>query len=136
VAFLAMAVSDYEPEPVAGKIISADEEIMIRCQRAPKVIQRVREWSPEVFLVGFKLLCGADEATLVDAARRACDETGADVTLANDLRLRQAGRHTVHLAGPGVPAVTFAPGPDLASRVVSAVFSLAPARASRPVGGA
>jgi phosphopantothenate-cysteine ligase len=136
VAFLAMAVSDYEPVAVPGKIDSTEEEYLIRCRRTTKVIQRVRDWSPRVFLVGFKLLSGVDEATLVHAARRACDESRADVTLANDLRLLRSGRHTVHLVGPGMPTQTFPPGPDLASRVVSAVFSVLPVRSRRPDGGA
>jgi phosphopantothenate-cysteine ligase len=126
-AFLAMAVSDYEPVPVEGKIDSTADEYLIRCRRTPKVIRRVRDWSPHLFLVGFKLLSGVDEESLIAAARRACNETGADVTLANDLRLLRAGRHTIHLVRPGRDVRTFPPGQDLASRVVSAVFELLPA---------
>ena len=56
VAFLAMAVSDYEPDAVSGKLSSARSELLIRCVRTPKVIRSVRDWAPSIYLVGFKLL--------------------------------------------------------------------------------
>ena len=45
VAFLAMAVSDFEPEPYAGKLDSDVETTVIRGRRTPKVIRSVRDWS-------------------------------------------------------------------------------------------
>ena len=59
VAFLAMAVSDYEPAPVIGKVGSNESELVVRCRRTPKVIRSVRDWAPSVYLVGFKLLSRA-----------------------------------------------------------------------------
>jgi phosphopantothenoylcysteine synthetase/decarboxylase len=56
VAFLAMAVSDFAPKPIAGKISSETQTLTIECHRQPKVIQSVRDWSPGTYLVGFKLL--------------------------------------------------------------------------------
>lgn len=135
-AFLAMAVSDYEPEAVAGKIESSEAELVIRCHRTPKVIRQVRSWSPGVFLIGFKLLSGVDESMLIRTALDACRETSADVTLANDLQLLRAGRHTVHMVRPGLASRTFAPGPDLASRVVSAVLAEMSERKPKRLGGA
>ena len=66
--FLAMAASDYAPEPVAGKISSDSDALTIRCVRQPKVIQHVRDWSPSTFLVGFKLLSGAPTEELIRQA--------------------------------------------------------------------
>ena len=59
VAFLTMAVSDFTPEPFAGKLDSDRGELTVRGKLAPKVIRSVRAWSPDVSLVGFKLLSGA-----------------------------------------------------------------------------
>lgn len=127
-AFLAMAVSDYEPEPVAGKLDSDNETLTIRARRAPKVIQSVRDWSPGVFLVGFKLLSRAEPSDLIREAEVACVTNRADVTVANDLRTLLEGRHTVHLVRPGHPAETFGPGPSLANDLVERVFTLAERR--------
>jgi phosphopantothenate-cysteine ligase len=128
VAFLAMAVSDFEPEPIAGKLDSEAESLVIRAPRAPKVIRSVRDWSPNVFLVGFKLLSRAREADLIREAEQACRIHRADVTVANDLQTLRAGRHTIHLVRPGHPTETLGPGPDLAERLVDRVLAWAAER--------
>ena len=126
--FLAMAVSDYEPEPVAGKIDSDEPVITIRARRAPKVIRSVRDWSPSVFLVGFKLLSRADPAALIRAAEAACLRNRADLTVANDLQTLLEDRHTVHLVRPGYPAETLGPGASIAEDLVDRVLALAAER--------
>jgi phosphopantothenate-cysteine ligase len=126
VVLLAMAVSDYEPEPSPGKIGSDAEELVIRCRRAPKVIRSVRDWAPDAYLVGFKLLSGATESELVRAAEEANLANRADLTVANDLRHYRAGRHTIHLVRPGHSVETLREEDgDLAPRLVDRIFSWA-----------
>ena len=97
IAFLAMAVSDYAPLPFAGKLSSGADDLTIRCRRLPKVIQSVRDWSPSVYLVGFKLLSNVTEDELILEGEKACLANRADLTVANDLQSLAAGKHTVHL---------------------------------------
>jgi phosphopantothenate-cysteine ligase len=131
VVILAMAVSDYEPEPVEGKLTSDPESLVIRCRRTPKVIRSVRDWAPGVFLVGFKLLSGSTFEELIRRAEEANRVNRADLTVANDLSTLRAGRHTVHLVRPGHPTETLGPGPDLADELVGRVLALADRRRSR-----
>ncbi|WP_165067692.1 phosphopantothenoylcysteine decarboxylase domain-containing protein [Paludisphaera rhizosphaerae] len=121
VAFLPMAVSDYEPEARAGKISSKIDDLSIPLRRTPKVIRSVRDWAPSVYLVGFKLLSGVPTEELIQRAHDACLLNRADLTVANDLKDVQAGRHTLHLVRPGQPTETLSPGPDLAARLVERV---------------
>ncbi len=109
--FLAMAVSDYEPEPIAGKMRSDLESLVLRCRPTPKVIASVRGWAPDAYLVGFKLLSGASVEELVAAAERINRENRCDLTIANDLRHYRAGGHTVHLVRPGQDVETYTDGP-------------------------
>jgi phosphopantothenoylcysteine synthetase/decarboxylase len=125
VAILAMAVSDFEPVPFAGKIDSDLESMTILARRAPKVIRSVRDWSPGVFLVGFKLLSRAEPAELLRAAESACRTNRADLTVANDLQTLREGRHVVHLVRPGYPTETLGPGSEIAEALVDRVFALA-----------
>ncbi len=126
VAFLAMAVSDFEPEPCAGKISSeAADTLVLRCTRTPKVIRSVRDWFPSVYLVGFKLLSGVSPEVLISQAEIASRTNRAQLTVANDLELIRQGRHTLHLVRPGVEPETLPPGADLADRLVERVFSWA-----------
>ncbi|AMV38025.1 phosphopantothenoylcysteine decarboxylase [Planctomyces sp. SH-PL62] len=121
VAFLPMAVSDYEPVPRLGKISSQFDDLAIPLRRTSKVIRSVRDWAPSVFLVGFKLLSGEPLPELIRRAQDACLINRADVTVANDLEQVRAGRHTLHLVRPGRPVETLEPGPDLAARLVDRI---------------
>lgn len=128
VAFLAMAVSDYEPDPVAGKLPSGPDDLLIRCRPTPKVIRSARDWCPDVYLVGFKLMTGATVAQMVAEAEDACRINRADLTVANDQRTVRAGRHTIHLVRPGAPVETFGPGEPIAERLVDRAFAWAHSR--------
>jgi phosphopantothenate-cysteine ligase len=122
VAFLAMAVSDYEPTPMAGKLSSDDDSLVVKCHRTPKVIRLVRDWAPSVYLVGFKLLSRVSPEELISQAEAAGRINRADLTVANDLQTLIAGKHTVHLVRSGHPTETLEPGADLAERLVEHVW--------------
>ena len=92
------------------------------------MIHAVRDWSPGVYLVGFKLLSHAPEAELIRQAEAACLSNRADLTVANDLQTVQAGRHTIHLVRPGHPTETFGPDDPIAERLVDRAFDWASAR--------
>jgi phosphopantothenate--cysteine ligase len=128
VAFLAMAASDFAPEPHSGKLSSHTETLVLRCRRLPKVIESVRDWSPSTYLVGFKLLSQADEPELIRRAAAAGITNRADLTVANDLRTVRAGRHVIHLVRPGHPTETFGPDEPIADRLVDRSFAWAAAR--------
>lgn len=125
IAVLAMAVSDYEPQPTPGKIQSDAGSLVIQCHPTPKVIRSVRSWAPSVYLVGFKLLSGASSEELIDRAEEACRVNRADLTVANDLQTLRQGRHTLHLVRPGTEPETLEPGNDLAERLVARIVSWA-----------
>jgi len=118
IAFLAMAVSDFEPDAFAGKLDSGVATLVIRGHRTPKVIQSVRDWSPGVYLVGFKLLSRAEPTDLIREAEAACRVNRADLTVANDLQTIRAGAHTIHLVRPGHTTETIGPGEGVAERLV------------------
>lgn len=129
VAFLAMAVADFEPEPFGGKISSGIRKLQIYGRPTPKVIRSVREWAPHVYLVGFKLLSGATTAELIETARRACRTNQADLTVANDQSTVRSGRHTIHLVRPEGPVESFGPEDDIAARLVDRALHWAAERA-------
>jgi phosphopantothenate-cysteine ligase len=132
IAFLAMAVSDFAPEPVEGKLSSDTSTLTIQCHRQPKVIQSVRDWSPETYLVGFKLLSNAPESELIRQAEEACRTNRADLTVANDLKTVQANEHTIHLVRTGQSTETYGPEGDIAEQLVDRVFTWAGDRSPGP----
>jgi phosphopantothenoylcysteine synthetase/decarboxylase len=125
VAVLAMAVSDFEPEPYAGKIGSEAESLVVRCRPTPKVIRSIRDWAPSVYLVGFKLLSRSDRAELIRRAGDAGRINRAELTVANDLQALRQGRHALHLVRPDAEPETLEPGADLADRLVGRIMTWA-----------
>ncbi|MBM4342788.1 MAG: hypothetical protein FJ100_05375 [Deltaproteobacteria bacterium] len=98
----AMAVADFAPRPVAGKLMSrkdslgggADgtpESLTLELAPTAKAIDRVKREAPRTWLLGFKLLAGADRETLVRAAAHLAQRSGADAVFANDIRDHRAG---------------------------------------------
>src|SRR5206468_4115242 len=115
-----------------GKLDSEVETMVIRGRRSSKVIRSVRAWSPDVYLVGFKLMSRVEVPALVAQAELACRVNHADLTVANDLQTLRAGRHTVHLVRPGRAVETLGPDEALADRLVDRVFAW---MAERRAGG-
>ena len=126
VLFLAMAASDFAPEPQTGKLASDRETLEIRCRRLPKVIESVRDRAPTSYLVGFKLLSGASDAELIRRAESAGRTNRADLTVANDLQTVRAGRHVIHLVRPGQPTETYGPDEPIADRLLDRVIAWTP----------
>lgn len=122
---LAMAVSDYEPEPRLGKLESSAETLDVHCRRTPKVILAVRGQAPDAYLVGFKLLSGSTREALSTAGHDACRINRSNATIANDLSSLREERHEVLLVPARGPAEHFAPGDDLADRLAKRLLDAA-----------
>lgn len=85
VAVLAAAVSDYSAIKEEGKISSDLDELSIRMKKNPKIISKVKEWNPNLYLVGFKLLANVSKEELIRVAQEANRKNNADLTVANSI---------------------------------------------------
>lgn len=66
----------------AGKMPS-DEPPIIHFKKAPKVLGQIKEWQPNVTLVGFKLEATDDEEFLLSRARLRMESANAQLMVAN-----------------------------------------------------
>ncbi len=101
-----MAVSDYTPVYMTSleevqtsqdltefltkqnnqaKISSKDEVQVLFLKKNPKIISLVKEWNPNIHLVGFKLLVDVTEEELIQVARASLEKNSANLIIANDL---------------------------------------------------
>mgnify|MGYP000914337566 FL=1 len=115
-----MAVSDYKPVYMAGfeevlassdlaeflgksnaesKISSADDYQVLFLKKNPKIISKVKEWNPNIRLIGFKLLVGVSKEELLAAARASLEKNQAELIVANDLTEISSGQHHAYLLG-------------------------------------
>ncbi|AXQ79737.1 phosphopantothenate--cysteine ligase [Streptococcus chenjunshii] len=113
-----MAVSDYTPvymtdldeakqakdltkllmkENQEQKISSAAEYQVLFLKKTPKVISLVKQWNPQIRLIGFKLLVGVPKDELFAAATKSLINNQADYILANDLSEITADTHHAFL---------------------------------------
>lgn len=124
-----MAVSDYTPVYMTGldkvehtddlssllhkqnketKISSKDDYQVLFLKKTPKVISHVKEWNPDILLIGFKLLVDVSKEELFAVARDSIQRNRADYILANDLTEIGPNQHLAHLVSEteAIPATT------------------------------
>ena len=115
-----MAVSDYKPVYMAGfeevlasldlaefleksnsesKISSDDDYQVLFLKKNPKIISKVKEWNPNIRLIGFKLLVGVSKEELLATARASLEKNQAELIVANDLTEISNGQHHAYLLG-------------------------------------
>jgi Phosphopantothenoylcysteine synthetase/decarboxylase len=101
----AAAVSDYRPVAKhEGKLSSYSEDLTLRLVPTPKLLPRLKGWSPgPLRVLGFKLTAGADAAGRAAAVGRLFAGGGVDAVVHNDmdeLGIAGAGR-TFRIYRPG-----------------------------------
>ena len=84
VVVLAAAVSDFRVKNRADTKIKSGKSLTLELEPTPKIIDRVKELQPDVFLVGFK--AETSEEKLVEEARKQIERAKSDLVVANTLR--------------------------------------------------
>lgn len=123
-----MAVSDYKPVYMAGfeevlassdltefleksnsesKISSDDDYQVLFLKKNPKIISKVKEWNPNIRLIGFKLLVGVSKEELLTTARASLEKNQAELIVANDLTEISSGQHHAYLLGVNTVSEAF-----------------------------
>ena len=99
---MAMAVLDYRPkETTRQKLPSEREEMTLTLVKCPKLIERIKEVSPDIFLVGFKLEAGISEDDLFGRAEDLARRAGCDLVVANRIDDIRPDKHVAWFVGLG-----------------------------------
>jgi len=86
VVILAAAASDYTVERYNhSKIKSSKKSLVIKLKQAPKIIDHIKKWQKNVFLVGFKAETNLSKKKLEESARKKMKKVKADLMIANDI---------------------------------------------------
>lgn len=75
------------------KISSKSEDLVVHLKKNPKVIQKLKEWSPQTKLVGFKLLVDVSEDELLKVTRETLVKNKCDFVLGNDKKTIMGDAH-------------------------------------------
>lgn len=124
-----MAVSDYRPVYMTDlaelqttkdfsqllnkknsetKISSAADNQVLFLKKNPKIISLVKEWNPDIRLIGFKLLVDVPKEELWEVARSSLKRNQAELIVANDLLDINEDQHLGYLVDENTqePALT------------------------------
>lgn len=81
----AAAVGDWAPsQPSAVKLPTSSGRLTIELVSTPKILDRIKEWSPTTFVVAFRAQAGLDDQALTADAQARLRQAGADLIAAND----------------------------------------------------
>jgi|AntAceMinimDraft_8_1070364.scaffolds.fasta_scaffold137486_2 phosphopantothenoylcysteine synthetase/decarboxylase len=88
------AVADYRPvESEEGKIKSQQEDLVIHLQPTPKIVDQMKQWAHDIFLVKFKLEVGLSNEALIERAHESMLHSQADLMVANNFRDVKVASH-------------------------------------------
>ena len=88
IVIMAAAVADYVPTIQSKKKIKSSKLIMnISLKKAPKIIDEIKKYQKNVFLVGFKAEANLTKSQLIKSAEKKLRESSADMIIANDIGL-------------------------------------------------
>ena len=87
VVVAAAAAADYAPtDKHPNKISTKDTpELMLKLVATPKIIDKVKEISPQIFLVGFKAEHGVSDEELLGKGRKFIRDSKVDLLILNDV---------------------------------------------------
>jgi len=85
VVILAAAASDYTVQNYSKSKIKSSKSLQIKLKQAPKIIDHIKKWQKNVFLVGFKAETNLSKKKLEESARKKLREAKADLIVANDI---------------------------------------------------
>lgn len=75
------------------KISSYEDNLIIMLRPTPKIISLIKDISPNIFLVGFKLLDNSTDEELIEIATKLLKKNKCNLVVANDLANIRQGNH-------------------------------------------
>ena len=86
IVIMTAAVADYIPIVQSKKKIKSSKSTMnIRLKKAPKIIDEIKKYQKNVFLIGFKAETNLTKSQLIKSAEKKLRESSADMIIVNDI---------------------------------------------------
>lgn len=86
IVIMMAAASDYTVQnPSRSKIKSSKKSLSVKLVQAPKIINQIKKWQKNCFLVGFKAETNISKKALKSSAQKKLREAKVDLIIANDI---------------------------------------------------
>lgn len=119
---MAMAVSDYRPIKLNGKMSSSKENFNLQMERCPKVISELRQKNRDAFIVGFKLSSNITEEQIISNVTNWIYDRDVDMCVANDMTGRKSEHREVYLLRKNSPEYQFYSGENVSKDLVEEIL--------------
>lgn len=106
-----------------SKLSSYEDNLIITLKPTPKVISKIKEISPDTFLVGFKLLDGVSKEELIKVAKGIRDKNKCDLVVANDLKNIKEGSHEAYIIDKDDNEIQVIGKQNIAQKLTDKLFS-------------
>jgi phosphopantothenoylcysteine synthetase/decarboxylase len=118
------AVADYKPiQYYKGKISSKHPILTIHLKPTPKIVDQIKHWNPQVFLVKFKLEVNINRRKLIEKAYQSMQDSNADLIVANDLKDMKGQTHKALIIDPQKKIVTCNTKKEIAKKLLNIIAS-------------
>lgn len=108
--------------PGQEKISSKNSDLVVLFKQTPKAIKMIKAIQPETILVGFKLLSGAPEDALLQAANNLLTQNSCDFVLANDMTDIAGDQHKAILIDKNGPVQKVNTKQEIAKAIYKAIL--------------
>jgi len=86
IVIMAAAIADYIPMQTSkSKIKSSKPQLKISLKKASKIIDQIKKYQKNVFLIGFKAETNLTKNQLIKSAQKKLKESSSDMIIANDI---------------------------------------------------
>ena len=79
------AVSDFKVVQYKNKKIDSESSLSINLKPTVKIIRKIKQINPDIFLVGFKAEFNVSRDEIIYCARKQINDAGTDIVVANDV---------------------------------------------------
>ncbi len=79
------AVSDFKVVQYKNKKIDSESSLSINLKPTVKIIRKIKQINPNIFLVGFKAEFNISQDEIIYCARKQINDAGTDIVVANDV---------------------------------------------------
>ena len=79
------AVSDFKVVQYKNKKIDSESSLSINLKPTVKIIRKIKQINPDIFLVGFKAEFNISRDEIIYCARKQINDAGTDIVVANDV---------------------------------------------------
>ena len=105
-----------------SKISSNQDNLIIKLKKTPKIISIIKNISPRIYLVGFKLLDNVSEENLINTAVKLKDKNKCDLVVANDLENIRNGNHKAFIIKTSNDYIIASGKEDIAKKLAGEMF--------------